>query len=287
MRGILLAGGSGSRLRPVTSVISKQLLPIFDKPMVYYPLSTLMLAGIQEILVISTPRDLPAFRELLGNGRDWGIDLSFAEQRSPRGIAEALLIGDEFIADEPSALILGDNIFHGPGMGVSLAENSVGGDAKIFAYEVADPREYAVVSLDAQGRPVSLEEKPEHPKSRLAVPGLYFYPPGASAVAQSMTPSGRGELEISDVNRWYLEAGRLSVIQLPRGTAWLDTGTHLGLNDASNYVRVLEERQGVRVACPEEVAWRQGWISDDQLKELALPLLQSGYGRYLFRCLDE
>jgi glucose-1-phosphate thymidylyltransferase len=287
MRGVLLAGGTGSRLWPLTLATSKQLLPVYDKPMVYYPLSTLMLAGIREVLLISTPRDLPQFQELLGGGSQWAMTIDYVAQERPLGIAQALILAEGFIRGQRSALILGDNIFHGPGLGVSLA--SRGRDtntAHIFAYEVGDPRDYAVVTMDSSGKALSLEEKPSRPRSRFAVPGLYFYPADASEVARDIEPSSRGELEITDVNRWYLRNGRLSVTELPRGTAWLDTGTHAGLSDASIYVRVLEERQGMKVSCPEEIAWRQGWISDQDLERLALSLCGSGYGEYLSKLLQ-
>jgi glucose-1-phosphate thymidylyltransferase len=281
MKGVLLAGGAGSRLWPVTNVVSKQLLPVYDKPMVYYPLCTLMLAGIRELLLISTPVDLPRFKTLLGDGHKWGLSIDFAEQDEPKGIADALIVAERFIGDERSALILGDNIFHGPGLGVSLAAKGGGLDAEVFAYEVADPRQYAVVTVDKDGRAIALEEKPAVPATRLAVPGLYFYPPGVSQVARSISPSARGELEITDVNLVYLREGRLSVTELPRGTAWLDTGTHASLSDASNYVRVLEERQGAKISCPEEISWRQRWISDRQLESLAQDIPISGYRDYL------
>lgn len=287
MRGILLAGGTGSRLWPLTRTLSKQLLPVYDKPMVYYPLSTLMLAGVQDVLVISTPRDLGQFQALLGDGSQWGMEIQYATQDQPRGIAHALIIAENFIRNQRCSLILGDNIFYGPGLGVSLASRGRSDEqAHIFAYEVADPRDYAVVTLDVDGNPLSLMEKPTNPGSRWAVPGLYFYPIGVSDVARGLRPSRRGELEITSVNDWYLSQGRLTVTELPRGTAWMDTGTHAALYEASTYVRVLEERQGTKVSCPEEIAWRQGWITDDELSTLAAPLLASGYGHYLMGLLN-
>lgn len=282
MRGILLAGGTGSRLAPLTTITSKQLLPIYDKPMVYYPLSTLMLSGIRDVALISTPRDVPMFQRLLGDGSQWGMNLEFLVQEQPRGIAQSLLVAESFIRGDRCALILGDNIFHGPGLGVSLEQkNVISEQAHIFAYEVNDPHEYAVVVLDDSGKPLSLEEKPSRPRSRLAVPGLYFYPPGVAEVAESIQPSERGELEITDVNDWYLQRGFLTVTPLPRGTAWLDTGSPMGLHDASTYVRVLEERQGTKISCPEEVAWRQGWISNEDLERLSSQLAGTAYGKYL------
>lgn len=282
MRGILLAGGSGSRLAPLTTTTSKQLLPIYDKPMVYYPLSTLMLSGIRDVAVISTPRDVSTFQRLLGDGSRWGMNLEFLVQEQPRGIAQSLLIAESFIRGERCALILGDNIFHGPGLGASLEQkNVISEEAHVFAYEVSDPQNYAVVLMDDSGKAISLEEKPSEPRSRLAVPGLYFYPPGVAEVARGIQPSERGELEITDVNGWYLKRERLTVTPLPRGTAWLDTGSPTGLHDASTYVRVLEERQGTKISCPEEVAWRQGWISSEDLERLSRPLAGTAYGRYL------
>jgi glucose-1-phosphate thymidylyltransferase len=254
--------------------------------MVFYPLSTLMLAGVRDVLLISTPRDLAQFQVLLADGSQWGMDIQYATQDEPRGIADALIIAEDFIGNQRCSLILGDNIFYGPGLGISLASRGKSDHlAHILAYEVADPRDYAVVTLDGDGIPLSLVEKPTNPQSRWAVPGLYFYPVGVSDVARALRPSQRGELEITSVNNWYLSQGRLAVTELPRGTAWMDTGTHLGLYEASTYVRVLEERQGTKVSCPEEIAWRQGWISDDQLRALAAPLMASGYGLYLMGLL--
>ena len=286
-RGILLVGGSGTRLHPATKVMSKQLMPVYDKPMVYYPLSTIMLAGIRDILVISTPHDLPLYRRLLGDGSDWGLRFEYAEQPEPKGIAQALIIGETFLACEPSCLILGDNIFYGDGMAESMqaiSANETG--ATVFAYHVRDPERYGVVVLDANGRPTDIEEKPKQPRSNFAVTGLYFYDGQAAEIARNLKPSPRGELEITDVNREYLRRGTLSVEVLGRGTAWLDTGTHDSLLEAATFVSVLEARQGLKVACPEEIAWRMGHISEDQLRRLAEPLKNSGYGKYLLELID-
>jgi glucose-1-phosphate thymidylyltransferase len=287
MRGILLAGGTGSRLWPLTRAVSKQLLPVFDKPMIYYPLSTLMMAGITEVLIITTPEDQEQFRRLLGDGSQWGLELSYTVQERPEGIAQAFVLGADFIGDEPVALILGDNIFHGSGLGTRLRENEglVGG--RVFAYPVADPSALGVVEFDVDGRVISIEEKPEKPKSRYAVPGLYFYDAEVVSIARALKPSARGELEITAVNDAYLQRGLLNVTVLDRGTAWLDTGTHDSMIQASEYVRVIEQRQGFKVGCVEEVAWRMGYIDDAQLRELAEPLVKSGYGTYLLNLLDE
>jgi glucose-1-phosphate thymidylyltransferase len=287
MRGIVLAGGTGSRLHPITLGPSKQLLPVYDKPMVYYPLSTLILAGIQDILVITTPHDAPGFERLLGDGSQFGVNITHAVQPSPDGLAQAFIIGEQHVGGEPVALVLGDNIFYGPGLGTQLQRFRDLDGGAIFGYRVADPTSYGVVEFDDEGRAISLEEKPEKPRSRYAVPGLYFYSNDVVEMSKELKPSARGELEITDINRQYLEQGRLRVEVLPRGTAWLDTGTFDSLLDAGNYVATIENREGLKIGAPEEVAWRRGFLSDDDLRERAEPLVKSGYGAYLFDLLGE
>jgi glucose-1-phosphate thymidylyltransferase len=290
MKGIILAGGHGTRLHPITQVMCKQLLPVYDKPMIYYPLSTLMLAGIRDILVISTPDDLPRFRNLLGDGRQLGMSFSFRVQEQPRGLADAFLVGEEFIAGGPVCLVLGDNIFYGQGLTGMLrqaADEAAADGATIFGYVVKDPERYGVVEIDARGRAVSIEEKPARPRANLAVVGLYFYDGGVSAIARALKPSARGELEITDVNRAYMERGRLHVRVLGRGFAWLDTGTHESLVNATLFIKTIEDRQDLKIACIEEIAFSNGWIDRGQLRKLAAPLEKSGYGSYLLRVADE
>jgi glucose-1-phosphate thymidylyltransferase len=286
VRGILLAGGTGSRLWPITKAVSKQLMPVFDKPMIYYPLSTLVMAGIREILVITTPEDQEQFRRLLGDGGRLGLRIEYAAQPRPEGIAQAFVIGADFIGDQSVALVLGDNIFHGVGLGQQLRESAAVTGGRIFAYPVANPHAYGVVEFDADGTVISIEEKPEKPRSRYVVPGLYFYDSRVVEIARGLRPSGRGELEITAVNAEYLRRGELTVTVLDRGTAWLDTGTFESLVQAAEFVRVIEERQGFKIGCVEEAAWRAGFIDDDRLRALAGPLTKSGYGDYLLELLD-
>jgi len=287
-KGIILAGGSGTRLHPATLAISKQLLPVFDKPMIYYPLSTLMLGGIRDILIISTPQDTPRFQQLLGDGARWGLNLSYAVQESPDGLAQAFLIGEQFLGDSPSALVLGDNLFYGHNFNTLLERaDTRAGCASVFAYHVQDPERYGVVEFDREGRAMSLEEKPAAPRSNYAVTGLYFYDENVAQLARTLKPSSRGELEITDLNRLYMESGKLHVEIMGRGYAWLDTGTHESLLDASQFIATIEHRQGLKVACPEEIAYRKGWIDAGQLEVLAAPMIKNGYGQYLVRVLKE
>ncbi|WP_137172906.1 glucose-1-phosphate thymidylyltransferase RfbA [Massilia sp. HP4] len=287
-KGIILAGGSGTRLHPATLAISKQLLPVFDKPMIYYPLSTLMLGGIRDILIISTPQDTPRFQQLLGDGARWGLNLSYAEQASPDGLAQAFLIGERFLGDSASALVLGDNLFYGHSLNTLLDSADARTDcATVFAYHVQDPERYGVIEFDREGKAVSLEEKPVAPRSNYAVTGLYFYDENVVRMARTLKPSARGELEITDLNRLYMEMGKLHVEIMRRGYAWLDTGTHESLLDASQFIATIEHRQGLKVACPEEIAFRKGWIDSSQLEMLADPMKKNGYGQYLLRVLKE
>lgn len=287
-KGIILAGGSGTRLHPVTHAVCKQLLPIYDKPMIFYPLTTLMLAGIRDVLIISTPQDTSRFEQMLGNGKRWGMSIKYAVQPSPDGLAQAFIIGERFLDGAPSALVLGDNLFFGSGFSGLLSSAAAKPEgATVFAYRVSNPESFGVVAFDEQGRATSIEEKPKEPKSRFAVTGLYFYDSEVVSIAKSIKPSPRGELEITDINNVYLQRGKLDVQTMARGMAWLDTGTHDSLLEAAHFIQTLEKRQGLKAGCPEEVAWRQGWIKDDQLLALAAPLAKSGYGKYLSELLDE
>ena len=287
-KGIILAGGSGTRLHPATLAISKQLLPVYDKPMIYYPLSTLMLGGIRDILIISTPQDTPRFQQLLGDGARWGLNLSYAVQESPDGLAQAFIIGEDFLGNSPSALVLGDNLFYGHDFATLLERANARTDcASVFAYHVQDPERYGVVEFDAAGKAMSLEEKPAVPRSNYAVTGLYFYDENVAQMARTLKPSPRGELEITDLNRMYMDIGKLNVEIMGRGYAWLDTGTHESLLDAGQFIATIEQRQGLKVACPEEIAYRKGWIDAGQLEALAAPLRKNGYGQYLARVLNE
>ncbi len=286
MKGIILAGGSGTRLYPITYAISKQIMPVYDKPMIYYPLSTLMLSGIKDILIISTPQDLPQFRKLFGDGSHIGLNMSYAEQPLPNGLAQAFVIGEEFIGNDPCALVLGDNIFYGTGLGKTLEKNAKPDGGIVYAYQVSDPERYGVVEFDQNMKAISIVEKPEKPRSKFAVPGLYFYDNEVVEIAKNIKPSPRGEYEITDINLEYLNRGKLSVSVLDRGTAWLDTGTFDSLMQASQFIQVIEQRQGIKVACIEEIAWRKGFIDTNQLVKLAHPLLKSGYGKYMMDLLN-